>query len=98
MQATPCLFCGRAVILVHVHGHYQCPVCNTNALPCCDGDNCETNQLLTSKKEDAISFPRSGFPNTNHPNLEINKSSPLYHRPPSVMNLLPGHPAIFPKT
>lgn len=34
------------VTLVHVHGHYQCPVCHTNALPCCDGDNCDTNLLL----------------------------------------------------
>ncbi|MBI1781936.1 MAG: hypothetical protein HYR66_11290 [Sphingobacteriales bacterium] len=41
-----CLFCGNIVTLVHVHGHYQCPVCNTNALPCCDGDNCDTNQLI----------------------------------------------------
>jgi len=41
-----CLFCGHTVQLVHVHGHYQCPVCNTNALPCCDGDNCDTNLLL----------------------------------------------------
>ncbi|MBM3439622.1 MAG: hypothetical protein FJX94_02015 [Bacteroidetes bacterium] len=41
-----CLFCGHMVQLVHVHGHYQCPVCNTNALPCCDGDNCDTNLLL----------------------------------------------------
>jgi hypothetical protein len=41
-----CLFCGHLVQMVHVHGHYQCPVCNTNALPCCDGDNCSTNQLL----------------------------------------------------
>lgn len=38
-----CLFCGHVVELVHVHGHYQCPVCFTNALPCCDGDNCHTN-------------------------------------------------------
>jgi hypothetical protein len=37
---TKCLFCGNAVHLIFVHGHYQCPVCNTNALPCCDGDNC----------------------------------------------------------
>lgn len=41
-----CLFCGHMVQLVHVHGHYQCPVCFTNALPCCDGDNCDTNLLL----------------------------------------------------
>lgn len=41
-----CLFCGYMVTLVHVHGHYQCPVCTTNALPCCDGDNCETNVLM----------------------------------------------------
>ena len=46
MQPQPCLFCGHTVQLVHVHGHYQCPVCFTNALPCCDGDNCSTNQLL----------------------------------------------------
>ena len=45
MQAQHCLFCGQIVSLVWVHGHYQCPVCFTNALPCCDGDNCETNQL-----------------------------------------------------
>ncbi len=48
MQAQICLFCGHQVLLVHVHGHYQCPVCFTNALPCCDGDNCSTNQLLAS--------------------------------------------------
>lgn len=41
-----CLFCGHVVQMVHVHGHYQCPVCTTNALPCCDGDNCNTNHLL----------------------------------------------------
>jgi hypothetical protein len=29
-----------------VHGHYQCSVCGTNAMPCCDGDNCDTNLLL----------------------------------------------------
>jgi hypothetical protein len=41
-----CLFCGHLVTLIHVHGHYQCPVCCTNALPCCDGDNCETNHFF----------------------------------------------------
>lgn len=46
MQQQICNFCGHLVNLVHVHGHYQCPVCNTNALPCCDGDNCETNYTL----------------------------------------------------
>ena len=45
-QLQTCLFCGHSVKLVHVHGHYQCPVCHTNALPCCDGDNCETNTYL----------------------------------------------------
>lgn len=44
-----CLFCGHKVELVHVHGHYQCPVCFTNALPCCDGDNCDTNMLLNNE-------------------------------------------------
>ncbi len=51
MEATHCLFCGNMVTLVHVHGHYQCPVCKTNALPCCDGDNCSTNFLLAEKKQ-----------------------------------------------
>jgi hypothetical protein len=49
-----CLFCGQHVALVYVHGHYQCPVCNTNVLPCCDGDNCATNlqlQVLTTEAE-----------------------------------------------
>jgi len=41
-----CLFCGNAVEMIQVHGHYQCPVCKTNALPCCDGDNSTTNFLL----------------------------------------------------
>jgi hypothetical protein len=42
----PCLFCGNPVEMIQVHGHYQCPVCKTNTLPCCDGDNCDTNYLL----------------------------------------------------
>jgi hypothetical protein len=49
MQPQQCFFCGHIVALVHVHGHYQCPVCYTNALPCCDGDNCDTNNLLQEK-------------------------------------------------
>jgi len=52
MQAQICLFCGHQVLLVHVHGHYQCPVCFTNALPCCDGDNCDTNQLLQNMAQE----------------------------------------------
>lgn len=51
MDKQTCLFCGYLVQLVHVHGHYQCPVCFTNTLPCCDGDNCDTNLLLQSKEE-----------------------------------------------
>ena len=46
-----CLFCGQKVQLVHVHGHYQCPICKTNAMPCCDGDNCDTNVLLKLEKD-----------------------------------------------
>lgn len=45
---TGCLFCGNTVQLLFVHGHYQCPVCKTNALPCCDGDNC--NNIFLSEK------------------------------------------------
>lgn len=40
-----CLFCGSNIQMVFVHGHYQCPVCKTNALPCCDGDNCNNTFL-----------------------------------------------------
>jgi len=43
-----CQFCGNLSTLVHVHGHYQCSVCGTNALPCCDGDNCHTNEQLAT--------------------------------------------------
>jgi hypothetical protein len=63
MQAQQCFFCGHFVSLVHVHGHYQCPVCNTNALPCCDGDNCNTNLLLNDNilipENDNINIKRS---------------------------------------
>jgi hypothetical protein len=48
-QAQTCSFCGHVVELIHVHGHYQCPICKTNALPCCDGDNCDTNLLLNDR-------------------------------------------------
>ena len=51
MQKMHCLFCGQLVELVHVHGHYQCPVCKTNAMPCCDGDNCNTNSFLNEQEE-----------------------------------------------
>jgi hypothetical protein len=50
-----CLFCGSNSHLIFVHGHYQCPVCKTNALPCCDGDNCNNVFLshnLTGKAQE----------------------------------------------
>jgi hypothetical protein len=54
MQQQICNFCGYLINLVHVHGHYQCPVCNTNALPCCDRDNCDTNFTLSDLSSDEI--------------------------------------------
>jgi hypothetical protein len=45
-----CVFCGHVAELVYVHGHYQCPVCKTNAMPCCDSDNCDTNALLKNNE------------------------------------------------
>ena len=51
MIMSQCVFCGQQVDLVHVHGHYQCPVCKTNAMPCCDGDNCDTNVLLKNNED-----------------------------------------------
>jgi len=57
MKAQFCSFCGHLVELIHVHGHYQCPICKTNALPCCDGDNCETNLLLSDRSADRNETP-----------------------------------------
>jgi len=51
MISSQCVFCGQQVELVHVHGHYQCPVCKTNAMPCCDSDNCDTNVLFKNNEE-----------------------------------------------
>ena len=53
MNTQACSFCGHAVELIHVHGHYQCPICKTNALPCCDGDNCDTNKMLEEQLRSA---------------------------------------------
>lgn len=50
MNKCQCMFCGQTIELVHVHGHYQCPICKTNALPCCDGDNCDSNNFLKTKE------------------------------------------------
>ena len=51
---TKCLFCGTIVQLVFVHGHYQCPSCKTNALPCCDGDNCNNAFIAEPAKADLL--------------------------------------------
>lgn len=56
-----CLFCGHTANMVYVHGHYQCPVCNTNALPCCDGDNCGNNFLTTAEKGGFIQVNNTAF-------------------------------------
>ncbi len=61
MQPQRCHFCGHIVALVHVHGHYQCPVCHTNALPCCDGDNCETNLLLKQPTSESVSLQEANL-------------------------------------
>jgi len=54
MNKCQCMFCGQTIELVHVHGHYQCPICKTNALPCCDGDNCDTNVLLKQENQEKL--------------------------------------------
>jgi hypothetical protein len=56
---TDCIFCGQKVELMYVHGHYQCPICKTNALPCCDGDNCHTNILLHKDEDRQHQTPNS---------------------------------------
>jgi hypothetical protein len=48
---TSCLFCGNSINLIFVHGHYQCPVCKTNALPCCDGDNCNNAFIIQNNAD-----------------------------------------------
>jgi hypothetical protein len=55
----PCQFCGTPSTLVHVHGHYQCSVCGINALPCCDGDNCHTNEQLATASLTSIAEEKS---------------------------------------
>ena len=67
MQPIPCMFCGYPLQLVHVHGHYQCKVCGTNTLPCCDGDNCHTNEQLkneVTEKQCAISYSQPALTTT----------------------------------
>jgi uncharacterized Zn finger protein (UPF0148 family) len=71
MQAQHCHFCGHLVSLVHVHGHYQCPVCQTNALPCCDGDNCDTNMILNQQVNNFIQLKET---NIKHPILDSKPS------------------------
>ena len=61
MQPQHCHFCGHLVALVHVHGHYQCPVCHTNALPCCDGDNCDTNLLFKQPISENVSLQEANL-------------------------------------
>jgi predicted RNA-binding Zn-ribbon protein involved in translation (DUF1610 family) len=64
-----CFFCGHQVSLIHVHGHYQCPVCGTNAMPCCDGDNCDTNLILkisTDTKSNPLQLGKE-IEETGHP-------------------------------
>lgn len=68
-----CSFCGWQVALVHVHGHYQCPVCKTNAMPCCDGDNCDTNLLLKNNE-----YPKLQILNTKLINSDSSSRS-NYH-------------------
>lgn len=66
MMQVICIFSGADVALVHVHGHYQCPVCKTNALPCCEGDTC-SNFLLAGKQDihhDGMNSPAPEVINT----------------------------------
>ena len=39
--APRCLACGRPESIIWVHGHGQCAYCNTNVMPCCDGETCD---------------------------------------------------------
>ena len=72
---SQCIFCGQQVELVHVHGHYQCPVCKTNAMPCCDGDNCDTNALLKNNEDPESSTPNAMDIGFNIKLIEPNRSS-----------------------
>ena len=66
-----CFFCGYQVNLIHVHGHYQCPVCGTNAMPCCDGDNCDTNLILkiSSDTNSAATHLHKDVAEADHPKI-----------------------------
>ena len=67
MSSGPCVFCGQNVELIQVHGHYQCPVCKTNAMPCCDGDNCDTNVLLSEDEMKESPNTKSPLSNIQYP-------------------------------
>lgn len=72
MIMSQCVFCGQQVNMVHVHGHYQCPVCKTNAMPCCDGDNCDTNILLKHGEKNEGSVDPSFQYQISNVRFEIN--------------------------
>ena len=59
MTGTRCAFCGHEAEFVHVHGHYQCPVCKTNSMPCCDGDNCESNNFFKNEDISQLQTPNA---------------------------------------
>jgi hypothetical protein len=64
-QMQTCFFCGAPQLLVHVHGHYQCATCGTNAMPCCDGDNCHTSLItdpLIRRSDSEETHKKQEFP------------------------------------
>ena len=75
MIMSQCNFCGQQVELLYVHGHYQCPVCKTNAMPCCDGDNCDTNVLLKNNEDPESSTSNAMAIGFNIKLIELNRSS-----------------------
>ena len=78
---SQCVFCGQQLELVHLHGHYQCPVCKTNAMPCCDRDNV-TNVLLKHHK----------IQTSNHDNLKL--IYPTAVPVATTINMLPLEPTV----
>jgi len=56
MLPQRCGYCGFWGEMIFVHSHYQCPQCKNNISPCCEGEQCltEEEQKIEPKKTKKI--------------------------------------------
>jgi hypothetical protein len=58
-----CPVCQQHSLPVYVHGHYQCSICGINISPCCDGEQCVTENGANSKWQAASGIECAGSVN-----------------------------------